>query len=167
MIRIGEIALEWEYIAENELHFYVNHQEYIAEINDRLIELEKDIRYPSSYIDHAKHEIRSFVPTVEHEVLRREEAREALEKGLQRIYRKAERIHKAYIRLNEVETTILSEGANELRTYRRVLRKFYLLMAMPKAQDRRQQELQHKLDVLYKNGLGHSTRAKKLLEQVG
>lgn len=159
--------MKWEIMAENEINFYLKKEKYIADVKDRLIELEDDIMFPIVKYDDVLGRISFYVPTVEDEVLRRERIRESLNAGLKHIERRVKTIETALSTLNEVDRAVLLSngsflGRERVRWYR-ALRSFYISIKC----QRNRRRLEFKLAVLQENGLENTPKAQRLLSQVG
>ena len=183
--------MNWENLAEKELDFYAHCNEYKAELEDRIKELEEDVRYPSVSYDEALGRISFYVPTVEEEVLRRERAREAIQNAFDRINKRTTNIERAFKSLTEDEQHVLytyyfdrssafgsgrakdSEICKRLdmrnvmtlqKAYKDTLEKFYRHILAQKKFKRERMELERKINLLRKDGLENSHKGRELQE---
>ncbi|EMI11241.1 hypothetical protein [Anoxybacillus gonensis] len=98
---------QWEKLIEQEIFFYLNFQEYEAEIKERLLENELDIQYPVTRFDAVAGRIYRYCPTTEEQALKRVEVREALTSLLERAKKRIERLFRAYGQLTEEEQELI------------------------------------------------------------
>jgi hypothetical protein len=98
---------QWEKLIEQEIFFYLNFQEYEAEIKERLLENELDIQYPVTRFDAVAGRIYRYCPSTEEQALKRIEVREALTSLLERAKKRVERFWRAYNQLTENEQKLI------------------------------------------------------------
>ncbi|MED4903963.1 hypothetical protein [Parageobacillus thermoglucosidasius] len=98
---------QWEKLIEQEIFFYLNFQEYEAEIHERLLENELDIQYPITRFDEVEGRIYRCCPSTEEQALKRIEVREALTSLLERAKKRVERFVRAYNQLTENERELI------------------------------------------------------------
>ena len=98
---------QWEKLIEQEIFFYLNFQEYEAEIKERLLENELDIQYPVTRFDAVAGRIYRYCPSTEEQALKRIEVREALTSLLERAKKRVERFVRAYNQLTKNEQELI------------------------------------------------------------
>jgi hypothetical protein len=161
-------CLEW---VEKELRLYYENDSFIRDIKDRLTELETDIRYPSVYVDDVLGRICFYVPQVEDEAIRREEARESLQKALARLERDYAALSHAIENLtgeerDSLHTWYYGKGSSNLKTLYKAFRRFRMHVLLQREQVRRQQEINFKAQIIKENSLENTPKGRKILAMV-